>query len=332
MTKTLGLLLLFLSTPALAHLVAIDPSTCALTIGLVAPSAGVAAIVDPPAATDLIRVSYEPDASPTRSRVQVCPADPADPSKRCGAIVPRAFVAGGVSGTIALPSAFDLRMLSTGDLDAAGVPITITLGGTPTVVPFDLHTGLVAVGTSTALGAPIDASGAVTLVGTGTSAALPAPFGGAGLRLQLGCTLAPMPDLDQFALAPRLSKVRGTLKTSKTKLVMTLESELAMAVDPALPTIVHLVRGDTVLIEQVLPMHSGPRGRSVSDDGTLTIIPVRRPTTRVQKIVLHGALAAGATLATGDGELALSAGGLMARRAVALKAKGRAAKAGVREQ
>src|SRR5258705_11596285 len=54
-----------LATPTFAHLVPIAPSTCALTMRLVAGSA--TASVDPPSATDLVRVSYEPDASPTRS-------------------------------------------------------------------------------------------------------------------------------------------------------------------------------------------------------------------------------------------------------------------------
>jgi hypothetical protein len=328
MTKISGLVLLLFATPSLAHLVPINPSTCGLTIGFA--TAGVTAAVDAP--TDLVRMSYEPDASPTRSRMQVCPADTVEPATRCGTVVPRGFTVGGASGTIALPSAFDLRMLASGELDATGVPVTIMLGGTPVVVPFDLRTGFVLVGGAPVLGTPLDATGAFRLVGTGTSAALPAPLGGTPLELVLACTLAPVPDLDQFALAPRLDKVRGTLKNGKAKLTIMLDSEFAMSEDASAPTILRLSNAGATLVGLAVPMQSGPRGRLVSSDGSVTIIPLKRATERVQKVVLKGPLATGAIVGTGDGDLALSVGGLMARRGVALKANRHGTKAGVREQ
>lgn len=332
MMKPLAVLLLIASS-AWAHLIPIAPSTCGLAIDLAAPGAGIAAAVDAPSPSDVVRVSYEPDASPTRSRLQICPGDAAAPSTRCAtAVSTRSFTLGGASGTIALPLAFDMRMLSSGDLDTSSVPITITLAGTSAVVPFDLRTGFVVVGDAPVLGSPIDVGGAVTIVGSGTSATLPAPLGGTPLRLTLSCTLAPVPDLDQFALAPRLAKVRGTLRAAKSTLTMMLESEFSLAPDASAPTILSVTGVGGVLVEKVMSMHAGARGRTVSDDGSLTIIPIRRATERVQKIVLRGPLAAGATLATGAGDVALSAQGLTARRGIAVKANRRATKAGVRER
>jgi hypothetical protein len=221
----------------------------------------VTATVDPPTAA--LRNRYEPDTSPTRSMVQACPADPGDPSGRCGAAVPRAFVVNGVAGTLALPAVFSLRMLSSGDLDAASVPLTITLGGTTVSVPFALTTGFALAGATPLLGAPFDASGAVRLVGTGSSPALPAPLGGASLGLELACTHTPPPDLDQFAPAPRLTKIRGAITAKKVKITMTLESELSMPVDPAgVPTILRLQDGGGRLLEQVMPLHPGRAGDS----------------------------------------------------------------------
>jgi hypothetical protein len=328
MTKIFGLSLLLFATPVLAHLVPINPSTCGLTIGLSG------ATVAPPGPTDLVRVSFEPDASPTRSRMQICPADAADPSARCAtSAAPRPFSFGGVVGAIALPTAFDLRMLSSGELDAAGVPITIDYLGSSKVVSFDLTTGFVESEEGTVLGSPIDAGGTFRIVGSGLGCiqALPC-LDPVPLALELSCTLAPAPDLDQFALAPRLDKVRGTLKGGKAKLTIMLDSEFAMSEVASAPTVLRLSDASATLLELAVPMQSGPRGRLVSSDGSVTIIPLKRATERVQKVVLKGPLAAGAILAPGDGELALSVGGLTARRGVALKANRRGTKAGVRER
>ena len=162
----------------------------------------------------------------------------------------------GVAGTIALPAVFTLRMLSSGDLDATSVPIAIQLGGAPTPVPFSLTTGFALAGATTLLGAPLDSSGAVRLVGVGGSPTLPAPLGGTALALELSCVHTPAPDRDQFAPAPRLTKIRGAITAKKVKITMTLESELSMAVDPTgVPTILRLQDGGgSALLEQVMPL------------------------------------------------------------------------------
>jgi len=319
------------ATAAHAHLAPIDPSTCALDVSLSAPAAGVTATVDPPAG-DLLRFRYEPDTSAARSSVQGCAAN-AD-GVCLGTPAPRAFVVNGVAGTIALPAVFTLRMLSSGDLDGASVPIAITLGGTTVTVPFGLTTGFALAGATPILGAPFDASGAIRLVGTGSSAALPAPLGGTPLALELGCTQTPAPDLDQFAPAPRLTKIRGTITAKKVKLTMTLESELGMAVDPAgVPTILRLQDGGgSTVLEEVLPLQSGSHGRFASSGGELKVMPGKGRGVRTQKIVLKESPGPTAALASGTGTMAIETGSLMARRSVKLTANGKGSRLAVREQ
>ena len=327
----LSMVLLVSAPVARAHLVPIDPSTCALEVALGAPDAGVTATVDPPAG-DLLRFRYEPDTSPARSSVQACAANA---SGVClGTPTPRAFVVNGVAGTIALPAVFTLRMLSSGDLDTPSVPVAITFGGATASVPFAMTTGFTLVGTAPILGAPFDASGAVRLVGTGSSAALPAPLGGTPLALELACTHTPAPDLDQFAPAPRLTKIRGVITAKKLKLTMTLESELGMAVDPTgVPTILRLQDGGGVaLLEQVMPLQSGARGRFASSGGELKIMPGKGRGVRTQKIVLKESPGPTAALTSGAGTMAIETGGLMARRSVKLTANGKGSRLAVREQ
>jgi hypothetical protein len=327
----LSTILLACAPAARAHLVPLDPSTCALDVALRAPDAGVTATVDPPAG-DLLRFRYEPDTSPARSSVQACAANS---SGVClGTPAPRGFVVSGVAGTIALPAVFTLGMLSSGDIYTPSVPVVITLGGATVSVFFTLTTGFALVGATPILGAPFDASGAVRLVGTGSSAALPEPLGGTPLALELACTHTPAPDLDQFAPAPRLTKIRGAITAKKVKITMTLESELSMAVDPAgVPTILRLQDGGgSALLEQVMPLQSGPRGRFASSGGELKIMPGKGRGVRTQKIVLKESPGPTAALASGSGTMAIETGGLMARRSVKLTANGKGSRLAVREQ
>jgi hypothetical protein len=326
---------LLAATPTFAHLVPINPSTCALEIAFQAPVVDAIAVVAPPAAGDLIRTSYAPDANATRSRMQVCPADPVDPSGRCGtAFPPRSFTAGAIAGTIGLPSAFALRLLANGDLHGENVPVAIAVGANPPVtVPFTFGTTLVVVGTTPLRGGPLDATGAFTLNGVGTSDQLPAPFGGTPLWLQLGCTLAPPPDLDQFALAPRLTKVRGVFTTKKMKLTMVVESEVTIPADfAAVPTVVDLDQTGAPPVQEIATLVPGARGRFESDDGELQVMPLKSRTSRLMKLVLRRSVTAPTTYGTGDGEIAVSTGSLEARRTVSLKANRRGTRLAVREQ
>jgi hypothetical protein len=324
-------MLLTCAPAARAHLAPIDPSTCALDVALSVPDGGVTATVDPPAG-ELLRFRYEPDTSPTRSLVQACIADA---SGAClGTSVLRAITVNGVAGTIALPAVFTLRMLSSGDLDATSLPVTIQLGGAATSVPFAVTTGFALAGTTPLLGAPFDSSGAVRLVGTGSSAVLPAPLGGASMGLELACVHTPPPDLDQFAPAPRLTKIRGAITAKKVKITMTLESELSMSVDPTgVPTFLRLQDGaGAALLEQVMPLQGGARGRFASSGGELKISPGKGKGVRTQKIVLKESPGPTASLTSGTGVMAIETGGLMARRSVKLTANGKGSRLAVREQ
>jgi hypothetical protein len=336
MTGIVAAFLVLLASSASAHLVSIAPSTCALDLQLSAPDASVVATVDPPAAGDLVRTTYTPDANSTRSLMQVCPADAVDPTGRCALAFPeRSFVAGGVAGSLGLPSAFSLRLLANGELHADGVPIVITLGASPAVpVSFAFSTTLVLVGSTVVSGSALDGtSGSFTLVGAGTSGELPAPFASTPLELRLSCTLAPPPDLDQFALAPRLVKARGALTTKKAKLTLVLESEVTMPADfAAMPTVIRLGPDDAPVLQSVATLAAGTRGRFASSDGELQVIPLRSRTSRLMKVILRKAIAPAAPYVGGDGEVVLSTGGLMATHGVSLKANRRGTRLGVHER
>jgi hypothetical protein len=264
--------------------------------------------------------------------MQVCPADPGDPAGRCGAVVPRGFTVGTTPGSIALPSAFALRLLASGDLQAAAVPVTITLDGDPHVVPFDLSTGYLAVGTPR-FGAPLDATGAFALAGVGTLPAAAPLFGDATLRLDLGCTLDPPPDLDQFALGPRLRKVRGTLTATQAKLVMILETEVPLPGEFATaPTAIQVGPGATPLVDLAFATSPAAKGRFASAGGELTVVPLRRRVGLAYRIVLRASATLAAPFASAGSSVAVSAGGLVARRAVDLRAKRRGGRLAIRER
>lgn len=325
-------LLVVNAAPSRAHLVPLDPSTCALDVALSSPLGGTSATVDPPAAGDLIRATYEADSSIVRSRMQLCPADPGDPAGRCGPVVARGLAVGATPGTIAVPAAFALRLFASGDLTADAVPITIVLDGSPFVVPFALSTGYVA-GGAPHFGTPLDTTGAFHLIGIGELPEAAGLFGSSALRLDLGCTLAPPPDLDQFALGPRLRKVRGKLTAEKAKVTMLLESEVPLPGDFATaPTVIRLGAEGAALLDTVQATVAGPRGRFVSADGTLTVVPLRRRIGLAYRIVYRGAATPPTPFASGGSAVAVSAGGLVARHGIALRATRRGTRLALREQ
>ncbi len=317
----LVLVMLVAATAAHAHVVTIFPSTCAVTMGLAAPASGLVADVATPPADDLLRVVYDPEANPERSRIQACPADPVDPQNRCGAIHPRAFTLGAQTGSIAFPAFFAIGLLSSGELEGS-VPMTITLDGTPAVVTTDFTTGFTTAGGTLEVGAPIDASGAFALVGVGRSSALPAPLADVDLSLTLSCTLAPVPDLDQFALAPSLSKVTGLLTARKRTLTMLLETDptLPPSFDTT-PTTLRLGPAPTVEVRLDAGLTaSGKKGfvGTASDGSTLSVKPLRRKGALMYRVSLGGPGVADLTTAPGD-SLVVESGGLIARTAVATR-------------
>ena len=328
-------LTLALASTAAAHIFPIANTTCALGMELSAPGAGVTADVGPPAGDELERGVYSPNGSPQSSRVQFCDADPLAPADKCsGTASARAFFVGPTPGSITMPSTFPVQMFASGDLRVDGLPVTITLGGTPAVVPFDLSSGFVVVGTTPVLGAPIDGqTGAFALVGTGESAALPAPFASQPLLLRVSCTLAPIPDLDQFAEPAQVTKVRGTLTTTKAKLTIVVESEFSLPGDFANePTILRLGPGGAALVETVATTAAAPKNRFQSSDGTLTIRRLKSKTGFKYSIVLKSTLDHPDAYASGDDQVAITSGGLIARSPVTLRAKRHGTRLVVREQ
>jgi hypothetical protein len=326
--------LVLLASTAGAHVVPIENTTCALDMALSAPDASLMADVAPSAPDELLRGVYTPNGSPESSRVQLCHADPATPADKCRpTAVPRAFTLGATPGSITLPSAFPVLLLANGDLHVDALPVTITLGGTPAVVPFDLTTGFVVVGATPVLGAPIDASGAFTLVGTGTSATLPAPLGAQPLLLTLSCTLAPVPDLDQFALPADVAKARGTLTATKVKLTIIVESEFSLPGDFGNePTILRIGSAAAPILQTIATTPTALENGFQSSDKTVTVTRLKSKTGFKYRLVLEGAVDHPDAYVSGSDQLALSAGGLISRRPVTLRAKRHGTRLTVREQ
>ena len=107
-----------------------------------------------------------------------------------------------------------------------------------------------------------------------------------------------------------------------------------MAVDPAgVPTVLRLQDGAAApLLERVLSLQSGARGRFASSGGEIKVMPGKGRGVRTQKIVLKESPGPTAALASGSGTMAIETGGLMARRSVKLTANGKGSRLAVREQ
>lgn len=316
-----GALLALVAGVAHAHIIPLLPSTCAPTIGLA--RGGVVATVDAPGAGELFRFTYDPAASVDRSRVQVCPADPADPRNRCGAVVPRAFVVGTSTGQLAFPPTFPIGLVSSGDMRATGLPLTVTLDGTPETHLADLTTGFVPDTDPPVLGSALDGSGSFMLVGRTRPATSPPPAGFVPLDLVLSCALAPVPDVDQFALAPDLSRVRGVLTARKRTLSFVLErNTTGPAQFAGAPTLVHL--GPAPVLDLNLPAGLADQGRkgfrgTDGADLTVAVKAMRRRNPPAYKVKLTGPGASPGAAAS-SGTLVVETGGMLARTAVSLRA------------
>jgi hypothetical protein len=317
MTRLAALLIVLVAaTPAAAHLVPILPSTCVADLQL--SVAGTAAVVDPPAANEQLRVVYTPNSSLERSLVQVCSVDPSNPT-RCIA-TPRGFTLGSSQGALAFPATFNMTLVASGELRAAGVPVAMTVDAASETIPFDLTTQFVVGGSDVVVGEPIRSSGTVTLVGAGRSATLPAPLANATLLLRLACTLAPPPDLDQFALASTIKAAKGAVTGKGTKLTITVDPEGTTA-DFAAPAIVRAVQGETVVAVAMLPTGlAGSGRRHTADYATGSVVVIRKK--RGHKVILKDDAGFAGPFITGDGELEIDVGGLFARVPVGFRANG----------
>lgn len=335
MTKVLlPLLVVLAARGAGAHSVPIPPSACTPDIEMVVPSVGVRAVAAAGGPADQLRIVYDTGAS----LAQLCPADAVDPLGKCAAAPARALLGLGPSATLAFPSVFGARLLASGDLRAGGVPLVLTVDGTPFTVPVDFTTGPAAAGTdiADAPGSPVASDGRFVLVGGALLTGLPAPLTDAPALLRLVCGAAPAPDLDQFALAPSATKLAGTITSSGIRLRAKLVEGGAPA-DFARPAVLQVMAAGRVLGSFSLPDGLTPRGRkafageSASRQKSIDVRRIRRKPVATYQVTLRlsGALAPlppdGATV-----ELVSDLGGMVSRVSRPFRARrgGTALKAG----
>jgi hypothetical protein len=294
---------------ASAHEVPIPDSDCTfdpLTVGF--PALGLDATAVAPGPVDKLRIVYRTG----RQAAQF----------NAGSVPPRALSGIGTSATLAFPSLFEARMLASGDLTAAAVPLVLTVDGTPATLAVTLTTGLAAAAGVVVAGAPIAADGRFTLVGVTTADGLAAPLGGATAVLQLSCTATPVPDLDQFPLI-ETSKLAGTITTHGLHLRATVRAGSLPADFPATPALVEVSADGATMATVDLPDGLAAHGRHAfvgrSPDGltTLTVRVVRRKPDPVYAFSVHikGALAALPAGKRPTVSLTAEAGGLLARTA-----------------
>jgi hypothetical protein len=265
---------------ARAHIVPIPPSVCGLApLEVRVPATGLAAAAPAPGPGDSMRIVY--DAS--TSQIQVCPADPADPT-RCGPAVPRPFELGAASGTIAFPPLFAGAMLSSGDIRLQDVPLAVTLDGWTGAIPVTLTTGLVAIDGAVAEGTPLRGLESFTLVGVLPAAALPPSIGGSAL-LTVSCQPRPVPDKDQFTAPLLLTSIRGRISATRGRL-----RAVASVAGPLLsdladrPLLVAVDAGPVPVASGLIaaPRLRGKRSLTGTTDDRRTTITIRQPTpTRV---------------------------------------------------
>jgi hypothetical protein len=309
------LLVLLLVDLAHAHSVPIPPSLCSFDpLAITAPATGFQASAAPSGAADVFRIVYDPGAS----GAQLCAADPADPQNRCASLTPaRAFAGGGVSGTLKL-TAFEARVLASGDMIAAAVPLSFTLDGQTGSVSMPFTTGLLVAGDGVAEGSPIAADGSFTLVGTGTLGALGAPLGGTPLLVRMSCTAAPPPDLDQFVPPTQTTKVAGKISADGLRLRVVFRAGAeASAPDFGAPALLRVSAGGAAIGALSLPAGLQAEGRrkfvGESADGQGTVV-VRRLRGASYKMTLRLTNAAEPSVAGATPiELAYQVGGLLSR-------------------
>ena len=261
-----------------AHLEPILPSTCAFDpLELRVPAAGLSGTATGAGPTDVVRITYDASAS----QLQVCGTAGGD-GTHC-ASVPRAFILGGVSGTLALPALFKGTMLASGDVTIPDLPLTLTAGAATSNASVTFTTALVSVDGRVVQGRPLQESQGLTLIGVVDGAALPAPLAGRSLLLSLSCLPQPFPDEDQFALPLMLASIRGNITGTGVRLHAVADVESAPPDLTRGPTLVAITVDGTTIATAVIPGGlQGARkvltGRSADGRTTITVRRTRRNT------------------------------------------------------
>ena len=130
----------------------------------------------------------------------------------------------------------------------------------------------------------------LTLVGIAAPTGLPAPLD-QPVRLTLTCQATPAPDVDQFALAPSVSKVSGTITAKKARLKVVVDLQPGQSPDfMGHPALFRLHAGDTGIAEVALPAGlagTGRRFRGATPDGRASLaVRVRSASRYVLTVVL----------------------------------------------
>ena len=303
-TSLLPLLLAGLAAvgPAAAHNVAVLPSRCTFEpLAITAP--GTAVAVTPAAAADELVLTYDTGASQVTFDLRSCPPRPLD--------------AAGTPGTLDLPDVFQAALFATGDLTVAAVPFDLSLGAASATLPVALTTGLAMLGGNVIEGAPLGADGRFTLAGGVASLGL-APFGGVPVGFRLTCQAAPVPDLDQFRLAPEMRKLSGTIRNG----VLALKAQLVVSDGDApdltgVPAVVRASGNELTVAATAFEGGLARRGKAfvatAADGATISVRVVRRKAPA--KLALKARLP-GAAIPPGAGNVAqvtADVGGLLAR-------------------
>jgi len=196
---------------------------------------------------------------------------------------PRAFVAGGVDGTITVPKLFTSLLITTsdhatttGEIVVPSLPLVFDMGGETTTVDFALTTGLVTSAGQVFAGKSVDyPNGFYTLVGLGTSPTLPAPLGGVPLLVSISCLANPPPDSHQFERSLDSAILGGSI-TSKTFSLRALFAPAPNLVpDYSQPALFRAAAGSATVAAGALPAGLTAHGKrlfvSTSSDKTVSM-------------------------------------------------------------
>jgi len=250
---------------ASAHEVTIVPSRCALAeLALAAVDGSRTAVVSAAGDADVVRLVWDAARDGVQMQARDVPA--------------RAFTVDGVAGTLALPVAANGSVTSAGDVLLPGVSLIVSVGGTAVTTRVTLATGLATAGATAVAGAPVDASGALSLVGVIAAGVLPPPLDASAAVVRLGCTAAPVPDLDQLGPAATLAAVGGALGASRGRVRARLVGAAAADALARGPAAIRLDGPGGVLGTIVVAggLRADGARRLVGDDGSGARVELRR--------------------------------------------------------
>ena len=260
---------------ARAHIVPIPPSLCGVDpVGLTVPSMALAG--QSTGSAGRLRIVFDANAS----TIRFCPVT-VDAPATCAAPAPWPFTLDALAGTLSLPPRFTAVMTTSGDVAAAAVPVTITLGTLTETVPVTFTTGLALADGTVLEGAPLEGAGSWILVGVVPGDGLPAPLDGHALALAVPCPPRPVPDKDQFVPASVVRQIAGQVAPAAARLRFAVA--LGPADRPALaqgPVLLALHVDDETITTAAIPAVVGRRRATGSSGDGRATVTVRSHTAR----------------------------------------------------